>query len=182
MDSHLGVVLNGLNFSLIPGGMAFITQTAVITQTTINTATWTAYNPGPTDLFSSTDIATVNVLTPAISLSVTVGDDPSVCATTSSITAPIGSTVFYCYLVQNNGGLPFNQHTVTDSELGPIAAFPFTLNPGASAFFTNTHTVMADVVSTVTWLAEGNAYSASAQDTVSVIALRELYLPIILQP
>ncbi len=61
-DSELGPILSNFNFSLPSGVTAFLTQTAVITQTTVNTATWTAYNAGPTDVVSDTDSATVEIL------------------------------------------------------------------------------------------------------------------------
>ena len=61
-DSELGEILDGFPFTLVPGASLFITQTAVITQTTVNTATWTAYNAGPINLTTATVTATVNVL------------------------------------------------------------------------------------------------------------------------
>ena len=61
VDSHLGVILDGLPFTLLPDASVFLTQTAIITQTTINSATWTAYNPGPVDVVTATDTATVAV-------------------------------------------------------------------------------------------------------------------------
>jgi len=65
VDDQLGALLTGFPYTLAPGASAFLTQTATITQTTVNTAVWTAYNPGPIDVISSTASATVNVLAPA---------------------------------------------------------------------------------------------------------------------
>jgi hypothetical protein len=64
MDTELGTLLSDFSYSLIPGAGAFITSTVNITQTTVNTATWTAYNPGPVDTAASTDTATVTVAEP----------------------------------------------------------------------------------------------------------------------
>jgi hypothetical protein len=50
-----------LAFNLLPGHSAFLTQTAIITETLVNTATWTVYNLGPTDVVSAMDVATVTV-------------------------------------------------------------------------------------------------------------------------
>lgn len=61
VDSALGTLLNDFPYPLGPGASAFITATANITTTTINTATWTAYNPGPINLVSATDVATVTI-------------------------------------------------------------------------------------------------------------------------
>lgn len=59
VDSESGMILNDFPFVLIPGASAFLTQSVVLSTTTINTATWTAYNPGPIDSASSQDAATV---------------------------------------------------------------------------------------------------------------------------
>jgi hypothetical protein len=183
-DSALGVILNGAPVTLPPGASAFVTQTAVITQTTVNAATWTAYNPGPTDVATAVASATVNILTPAVSLNVTVGTEPDSCATTNAITVMAGTAVVYCYTIHNIGDLPFSQHTVTDSVLGQIANFAYDLQPGAAVSLLHTHTILTDTVSTVTWLAETGSYSAAANDMVTVIAVDEfrLYLPVVLKP
>ena len=63
VDSELGLILDDFSFSLVPFASAFVTQSATITQTTVNTATWTA-----TDGISTAvdiDTATVNVVIPA---------------------------------------------------------------------------------------------------------------------
>lgn len=64
LDSEEGLLLNNFFYSLVPGASAFLTVTTEITQTTVNTATWTASNPGPTDMVSATDSATVTVVAP----------------------------------------------------------------------------------------------------------------------
>jgi hypothetical protein len=60
-DSELGAIETGLSLSLSPGGTAFLTETVAISATTVNTATWTAYNAGPTDVVTATDSATVTI-------------------------------------------------------------------------------------------------------------------------
>ena len=64
-DSELGNIFTGLFNELSPAETVFVTATASLTQTTVNTATWTAYNPGPTDVTTSTDSANVKVIQPA---------------------------------------------------------------------------------------------------------------------
>ncbi|MFO7683161.1 MAG: hypothetical protein R6X34_24265, partial [Chloroflexota bacterium] len=61
-DTELGSILSGFTYALAPGASAFITETAVISVTTVNTATWTAYNAGPSDVITATASATVNVI------------------------------------------------------------------------------------------------------------------------
>jgi hypothetical protein len=61
-DTELGPILSGFNFTLNPAASVFVTETASLTQTTVNTGTWTAYNAGPTDVISDTDTARVKVI------------------------------------------------------------------------------------------------------------------------
>jgi hypothetical protein len=46
-------------YTLAPNASAFLTQTAVISRPTVNTATWTAFNPGPVDVAVASDTASV---------------------------------------------------------------------------------------------------------------------------
>jgi hypothetical protein len=72
VDSEIGTVLDDFAFALTPGSSVSLTSTVNITQTTVNTATWTAFNAGPTDTAVYTDTATVTV-TPPLALSTTGG-------------------------------------------------------------------------------------------------------------
>jgi len=62
-DDELGQLLDQA-YELPPGGTLWLTATATITETTVNKAVWTAYNPGPTDVISATDTALVVVRLP----------------------------------------------------------------------------------------------------------------------
>jgi hypothetical protein len=190
-DSALGVILDGFPFTLMPGASVFVTQTAVITQPTTNTATWTAYNAGPTNVVTATGSATVNILTPAISLAKTVGTDPSICADTSEIDVAEGTAVTYCYEVTNSGEVALSLHDLEDSELGALlTAFNFVLEPGASVFITQTAVITQPTTNTATWTAynPGPYAVATATATATVHILEpedeffHLYLPIILKP
>lgn len=174
VDSQLGTILDSLPFDLMPGSSAFVTQTAVIVETTTNLATWTAYNPGPIDVVAANASATAFVVTPSISLSATVGTEPGTCADTDAISVLPGTIVYYCYTVTNDGDLPFADHTITDTVLGQIDSFAFDLQPGMNAFFIYSQTIVTDVISTVTWLAESDLYAAEADDSVTV----EVVLPV----
>jgi hypothetical protein len=61
VDDQLGSLLSGFNFSLTPGASVFLTSTAFLTEAVRNEATWTAYNPGPTDVTADTNAAQVYV-------------------------------------------------------------------------------------------------------------------------
>ncbi|MBE7528667.1 MAG: hypothetical protein HND44_02430 [Chloroflexi bacterium] len=65
VDDQLGDILTDFPYSLAPGASVFITETAVLTQTTTNTAIWTATDG--VDSASDVDSATVTVVsTPVI--------------------------------------------------------------------------------------------------------------------
>jgi hypothetical protein len=179
-DNRLGTLLNNFSYALAPGASAFITQSATITQTTINTATWTAYNPGPTDTHVATDTARVTV--GGLVLHKTVGLDPEICATTTVISLTVPDEVTYCYEVRNGTVLALTQHTVHDSQLGTLLNnFSYALAPGASVFFTQSATITQTTVNTVTWTAynPGPVNVISATQTARVAYLRFIWLPLI---
>lgn len=173
-DSELGTILTGFALDLGPGESTFVTATATITATTVNTATWTAHTAaGPSA--SATDSATVNVTAaaPAITLSKTVGTDPNVCAVTDVITVTTGTSVTYCYTVQNTGNLTLTEHDLTDSELGSIlTGFAYDLAPGGSAVITATAMITKTTINTATWIAYNGSptspESAATTDSATV--------------
>lgn len=181
-DSELGPILSNFSYTLVPGASAFLTQTTTVTTDTVNLATWTAYNPGPADVVSATDVATVTMLFPSLEVNKTVGTGPG-CATTDSITVITTTAVTYCYVVTNIGPITLTRHDLVDSELGTLLDdFPFTLVPGASAFLTATTTITQTTINTATWTAEtalGN--TASDTDTATVLVGYFIYLPIIIR-
>ncbi len=175
VDSELGVLLSDFPFTLAPGAAAFLTQNATINITTINTADWTAYNPGPVDVAVASDTATVNVAAaaPSISLAKTVGLDPHVCAATTVLDLPVGAEVTYCYEVTNTGNITLDLHDLVDSELGIILNdFPYALAPGAAAFLTQSATIDVTTVNTADWTATdalgANAAASSTSATVNI--------------
>jgi hypothetical protein len=61
IDNQLGVVLTDKVFNLGPGSGVYFTVATTLNVSTTNTAVWTASNPGPSDVVSDTDAATVTV-------------------------------------------------------------------------------------------------------------------------
>jgi hypothetical protein len=182
-DSQLGVILKGFPYSLIPGASAFLTQTVWITQSVVNSATWTAYNPGPVDVVSATDSALVTVVPPSIALTKTVGTDASVCALTDAITVEPDTAVTYCYEVTNTGLTTLTRHDLEDSQLGVILdGLPYSLIPGVSAFLTQTVWITQSVVNSATWTAynPGPVDVVSATDSATVTVITKVYLPLVL--
>jgi hypothetical protein len=181
-DSHLGVILNGLPFTLAPAANVFVTQTEVIEEDTTNTATWTAYNLGPTDLVTSTASATVHMLLPEIELVKTVGLDPHACADADEIRVEQGAEVVYCYTIINTGGVTLERHNLEDSHLGLLLdGLVFSLAPGATVFLTQTEVIEVNTTNTATWTAynPGPTHEVSATAAATVLAGYSLYLPVI---
>jgi len=181
-DSHLGVILNNFNYALAPGASAFLTFAANITTTTLNTAEWTAYNPGPVDVARASDTALATAS--GVTLDKTVGLDSQVCATTPVISLTVGMTVTYCYEVRNDTQVTLTRHTVTDSELGLLLNnFPYPLAPGTGAFFTYSTFISETTVNTAAWTSfnPGPTQMVTGTDTAKVALIRRMWLPIILK-
>jgi hypothetical protein len=174
-DSALGSIFTGLPYGLVPGASAYITVSTVLTTDVSNTALWTAYNAGPTDVVTATDVATVTVTippAPSIVFTKTVGLDASTCAAANSAVLPAGGAdVTYCYAVENTGNVTFTLHTLVDDQLGTILSnTPYTLGPGATYFLTQTVYLTQTTVNSATWTADdgrGNTASGNATATVT---------------
>jgi hypothetical protein len=187
VDTHLGMILDGFAFNLLPEHSVFLTQTAIITETLVNTATWTAFASGSGYAVAATDAATVTVVAPSISLTKTVGLDPSVCAVTNAITVPANTAVTYCFEVTNTGATAFTQHDLVDNHLGAILdGFAFNLMPEQSVFLTQTAMITGTLVNTATW----TAYNPGPTDMVSAMGVAtvsvemedlEIYLPFVIR-
>jgi hypothetical protein len=64
VDSEFLQLLIDYPYTLTPGNGAQFSRVFTPSASVVNTATWTAYNPGPTDVVSDTKTATVTVLVP----------------------------------------------------------------------------------------------------------------------
>jgi hypothetical protein len=96
---------------------------------------------------------TANAILKDLVLTKTVGIDTG-CATTDTIVVPPGTTVNYCYTVQNVGIYTFTRHDLIDSELGQLLAdFPATLGPGDILTHTASNFIIQTTVNTATWTA-----------------------------
>lgn len=69
---------------------------------------------------------TLETFVPA-ALTMTVGTEPGVCASTPTITVPVGTTVHYCYAMTNTSPWPVEVSTLYDDHLGELFTDP--LNP-----------------------------------------------------
>ena len=117
-DSELGNIFASLPYTLTPGSSvdtvaAGLTVSATINATTVNTALWTAYNVGPSDVVTATATATVTVLIPPPNIFV----DP---LAVSSSQQPAVQTQ-HTLTISNTGGSALNWEIV---EAPAVAAAP----------------------------------------------------------
>lgn len=183
IDSELGILLDDFAYELLPGASTFITATAMITESTVNTATWTAFVDQLISAWVS-DSASVSVDEPSIKLNVTVGTESGTCAASDSIEVPAGTDVTYCHQVTNNGAFTLTVHNLVDSELGVLLNnFTFDLSPGASTSITSSTTIISDTFSSATWTAytEAGGVMATSSDSaaVAIMGFDSIYLPFI---
>ncbi len=105
----------------------------------------------------------------SILLTKTVGTVPEECATTDSITVAAGTTVTYCYEVENTGSQSFTTHTLVDDQLGTLLDdFSLVLDPASSFSFTQAAQIMETTVNNATWTAVGTPDNAAAGDSATV--------------
>ncbi len=164
-DPTLGVV--GLAVADLPAnGDSDIVSFGPVTATdAVNTAQTTASPadasgtplPGVPDV-NDTEVAEVDVLTPAIELQKTVrpGTSLNACPGSETVTAQNGVAVVYCFEVTNTGDAPLDNITITDPNLTFGASDPtlvsgvIPLAPGATATFAFASSIDGDLLNTAT--------------------------------
>jgi hypothetical protein len=122
---------------LLPGDSLWISETREIVPPFTSHSTWTAINS--TDALSTTVAHTLPVtLPPEMTVDLTVGRDPSQCASTKEITVPSGTPVSFCLRVTNRGTVTLTRHTIASRELGVSVIIPVLhLSPGQTIEFTS---------------------------------------------
>ncbi len=171
-DDVLGTLFTNLPMTLDPGASFSVTETAQILETTVNTATWTAFGT-PDDAFAG-DSATVTVAAPAIELFKTAGTDPKACGKDSSLVIQFPGDVFYCYEAHNVGNVSFGLHDLVDDQLGVLLDDHVAdLGPGqVLEVITDPVAIAATTVNSATWTANDPFFAeASAVATVTVALL-----------
>ncbi len=117
---------------------------------------------------------TLTVEAPTIGFTKTVGTDPNICASTSTLTVTQGTTVYYCYEVTNMGGVTFTTHTLTDSVLGTLLNnFAYDLAPSASAFITQSTVITQNTTNVAYWTATDGVNTATVSASASVFAVTD---------
>jgi uncharacterized membrane protein len=153
-------------------------------QVILDSSVITATGSYPAEIVFSGDFAnapaplpvTINPVEPEVSLtfSVTVNDQPD-CGASNTVTVPAGSSVYYCYTVHNSGQIPLPRHTISDTVLGHVASFIYTLQPGETEALIVPHTISAETRSTIHWHAANSwvGQNIVASDSVEVLISEE---------
>jgi hypothetical protein len=110
-----------------------------------------------------------------ITLTKTVGTDPNVCSSSDTLIVDMGTTVYYCYTVENIGSATVSIHTLEDDQLGPILTdFMDVLPPGGMVSVTAASVASSSIINTATWSVRTNPTAPildMAVDTASVIVV-----------
>ena len=128
------------SFSLNPGEIRNITSInsgPFLTDSTsvdvTNFITWTARPQDNEPVVVATNRAYVDIVTPAVNVTKSVGQDPLSCPTASNVRVPSGQSVSFCISVQNTGDITFTRYILNDQPLGIVnASFNYTLPPGST--------------------------------------------------
>ena len=173
-----GDVITDFPFTLVPGDDPYLTQVADVTESMLEEAVWTAYNPGPTNVLTATAGARLTVR-PGISLVVTLGVDPigpppdDYCGTQTVATVPPGRTIRWCFRMTNHSSITRTRHTLRTTQNGNVLTdFPYSVETGDDPFITVTQVMgQTSLRETGTWTAYRNGPSYSSTATASARAI-----------
>lgn len=178
-DGQLGTLLLDQPYELAPGAQFVVTATAVVTNTQISTATWTATDGNDIMVEASSGVTlTVPTIIDNLTLTKTVGlataGAPD-CPSESAVHLPVGGgLVAHCYQLQNQSNVTLTMHSVVDDALGVVWQDEMVeLAPAATFWLTTTAVMTESVVSQALWTASfqgnmGNVLTATAVSTVTV--------------
>ena len=176
VDTQLGTLLLDEAYSLAPGEQFVVTATAVVTESIVGSATWSANN-GTEIMVEASSAVTVHVpsiiddLTLVKTVGATAEEGPE-CPVTDAIHLPVGGgLVTHCYQLLNQSNVTLTMHSVVDDALGVVwQDETVELAPAASFWLTTTAVMTESAVSQALWTAsyQGNVLTATAVSTVTV--------------
>jgi hypothetical protein len=184
-SSQFGNLISAFPFTLAPGESAFLTRTEPAVISRVESAVWTAYNPGPDDIHSDSGSGSLTVL-PGVELTITLSVDPLVlppnydhCGSATGLPVPPGRNVRWCYEITNHSSIPRTRHTLRSERLGTLLTdFPFSLEPEASAFLTRVESMNESGLSeSATWTAfrPGPVNVSSDQATAQALSATGIF-------
>jgi hypothetical protein len=117
----------------------------------------------------------------SIAMTKTVGTVPAVCAATTAIIVPAGTTVHYCYEVTNTGTITLTRHDLVDSELGQLlTGHVFPLGPADTTFVTQSTVINVTTVNTATWTAYNLEAEVNPRQVTDVATSSDAALVVVL--
>jgi len=186
VDDHVGA-LSLARTTLAPQSsvQSQLTHTLTISDlpVLVNTVTATGISVGGNQISSQTK-TTVKLLDAEIILTKTVGIEGIgiPCATTDGLQVPLGTTVRYCYQVENRGTMALSSHKLVDDQLGVLLnGTAIHLAPGRAYSTSITATLSVSTTNVATWTSSfpytvtltsgevvNKALAVSALDTATV--------------
>jgi len=156
VDDRLGAVPLSLT-TLAPNASVHSQLTHVITvadlPVLVNTVTATGLSTGGNPIVAKAE-AQVKLVDVELVLTKTVGIEgiTPACAITDTLHVPVGTTVRYCYTVENRGSSPLISHTLADDHLGKLLDNDsFVLAPGTTYATSLTATLSVSTTNVATW-------------------------------
>lgn len=169
-DTHLGVLFSNVPGLLIPGQTSIISQTALITNAVVNTATWAA-GDSFSNVVMAQDSASVAISGVSVILTNTVSSIVGVCGSTNFVAVDPGQSVTFCLEAENTGVVSLTVQTLVDSYFGTLLnAEPLLLAPGATHLISQTIVITETVTNMATWTA-WDMYGNPTQSMSSSTAL-----------
>jgi len=170
--------------SLGPGMITTVLASAPFTMAdkfyAVQASAWPRVEQGDEDY--SDNEATTSVLRAGVKmlvLTATIGITPGVCASTDVIVGRVGTPVFYCYQMTNQGDVHLNIHDLFDDRLGDVlSGYAYDLSQGETFTWIESAILTRTAVSTVTWIASNAPYTFIVTDAVEV---HLVYLPLVLK-
>ncbi len=169
IDSNLGILADNLRHPLPPGGTFTITQTVAAIHSSSSVVTWTSATEAGVQV-SASDIVTVQVpVSLALLARASVASDA--CGGTTALTVDYGSSVVFCYLIHNNGGIALQQHKISDELYGTYDTFTQTVEVDQLFAVSVTKVITANIVNSVTWVVSGSNGDVTIGEALITVAV-----------
>jgi hypothetical protein len=135
-DSEFDTLFSNVAYTLAPGARVSTLDlgmqvSATVTAATAHLAIWDAFLDAAHAIVA-TAVAHIRISNAGLVVTATAGLDPLNCAQASLLVVKPGTSVYFCALANNSGGVTLTHHSLTDMWGGYHQAFTYDLAPGAN--------------------------------------------------